>query len=602
MPLQAMPGRRVFAVAGLGLQAANMIGALLRCLIVEDSEDDALLLYSELARINRKVQYLRVDCAEDMRAALLEADWDLVISDHSLPRFSSLEALKVLQESGRDIPFIIYSGEVSEHVAVAAMHSGAQDAIPKGNFARLLPSIEREMRGAVLRRAKKKADEDVRKLAFYDSLTGLPNRNLFCDFVARHRTQTADRAATVFVLDIDHFLRINHCYGPRVGDELICQFAQRLQECVPDDGMVARLCSDEFAVFLATESSDQAREIAEHMGRSLSKTFTQGPLEFHLSISIGIVVSTSDADEIADLLINAEMAMFRAKSMGGNTNQFYASEMGVVARQQLKLENAMRCAVERNELFVEYQPSWDAASGKLIGIEAFVRWRHPELGVLQPDDFIPLANESGVIIEIGRWVLSQACAQTMAWQAAGHPDLTIAVNVSSVQFWQPGLVQTVAEVLAATAIDPQCLELEISESVLLRDVKITIGTLRALKSMKVKISVGHFGTAHSSLSYLKRLPIDILKVDRSMSCDVTQDVETAAIVKAVGALGRSLGLVTVVEGVETMEQFQFFHDQRYDRVQGFLFSKPRSAEDITELLNLRSSAPPPSGRGHAAAV
>ncbi len=568
-----------------------MTNSPMRLLVVEDSEDDARLLYSELARTNANITYLRVDCADDMRSALLESEWDIVISDHSMPCFSSLEALDLLKECGKDIPFIIYSGDVSEHVEVAAMCSGAQDSIVKGNVARLLPAIEREIHGAEIRRAKEQADARVHKLAFYDSLTGLPNRNLFCDYVSRKLRQAAGQAGTVYVLDIDRFLRVNNCFGHLVGDALIRQVAQRLQECVPEDGMVARSGSDEFAVFLGNSASDgEARAAAEQIRRAFAKPFTEGTLEFHLSLSIGIASSSRAGQEVPELLINAETAMFRAKALGGNNYQIYAREMGDTAGAQLVLESALRKAVERDELLLEYQPNINVASGKLTGVEALVRWRHPELGVLAPDEFISLANESGLITEIGAWVLQTACRQARAWHDAGFAGLTMAVNVSAVQFWQPGLVQTVAQVLADTGIDPQCLELEITESVLMRNADTTVATLQTLKNMRVKISIDDFGTGYSSLNYLRRFPIDILKIDKSFSCDVIGNAESAAIVRAIGALARGLGLMTVAEGVETAEQLDFFRQQCCDRVQGFLFSAPRPAEEIAEMLEESRSA------------
>jgi diguanylate cyclase (GGDEF)-like protein len=569
---------------------AVMTNPRMRLLMVEDSEDDARLLYSELTQTASDISYVRVDTAEDMRAALNDAEWDIVISDHSLPRFSSLEALQVLKECGKDIPFIIYSGEVSEHVAVAAMYSGAQDSIHKGNFARLLPAIERELHGAAMRRAKEQADVEVHKLAFYDSLTGLPNRNLFCNHVSAKLLHSNRRSAAVYVLDIDRFLRINNCFGHKIGDALIHQIGQRLQQCVPEEGMLARLGSDEFAVFLGSISGeDQARNAANDIRQAFARPFTQGTLEFYLSVSIGIAMSSRD-EEVQELLISAETAMFRAKNMGGNGHQFYAREMGAVAGEQLVLESALRKAVERQQLILEYQPCLQVLSGKLNGVEALVRWRHPELGLLQPDDFIPLANESGLITEIGKWVLQNACRQAKIWHDAGNPGLTISVNLSAVQFWQPGLAQIVAEVLAETGLEPQCLELEITESVLMRDAEATIATLQALKSMRVKISVDDFGTGYSSLSYLRRFPIDILKIDKSFTCDVTKDAETAAIVQTIGVLGRSLGLVTVAEGVETAEQLEFFNQQGYDRVQGFLFSPARPAADVTAMLGTHAGA------------
>ena len=562
----------------------------IRLLIVEDSEDDARLLYSELTRANGDITYARVDCAEDMRSALLDSEWDIVISDHSMPRFSSLEALDLLKECGKDIPFIIYSGDVSEHVEVAAMCSGAQDSIVKGNFARLLPAMEREIHGAAVRRAKEQADARVHKLAFYDSLTGLPNRNLFCDHVGRKLLQAEGQPAAIYLLDIDRFLRVNNCFGHKIGDELMREVAQRLQECVPGEGMVARCGSDEFAIFLGNICGDrQARDAAEQIRQAFVMPFVEGALEFRICVSIGIVASPRDGDDVAELLINAETAMFRAKSLGGDNYQFYAREMGAVAGAQLVLESALRKAVAREELLLEYQPNFNVVTGALTGVEALVRWRHPQMGLLQPDDFIPLANESGLIAEIGTWVLQNACRQAKAWHDAGHAGLTMAVNVSAVQFWQPGLVRTVAQLLAETGIDPQCLELEITESVLMRNADTTITTLEALKGMRVKISVDDFGTGYSSLSYLRRFPIDILKIDKSFSCDVIKDVESAAIVRAIGALARGLGLVTVAEGVETAEQLEFYRQQHCDRVQGFLFSAPRSVADITEMLGARAA-------------
>lgn len=315
----------------------------IRLLIVEDSEDDARLLHSELTRSNSDITYARVDCAEDMRAALLESEWDIVISDHSMPRFSSLEALDLLKECGKDIPFIIYSGDVSEHVEVAAMCSGAQDSIVKGNFARLLPAMEREIHGAAVRRAKEQADAHVHRLAYYDSLTGLPNRNLFCDHVSRKLLQAEGQPAAVYVLDIDRFLRVNNCFGHKIGDALIRQVAQRLQECVPEEGMVARSGGDEFAVFLGNASSEpQARAAAEHIRQAFSRPFVEDALEFYISVSIGIVASPRDGDDVPELLINAETAMFRAKSLGGNNCQIYAREMGAVAGAQLV--SRVRCA------------------------------------------------------------------------------------------------------------------------------------------------------------------------------------------------------------------------------------------------------------------
>ena len=459
-----MLDRAMTNVAGSG-----MANQRLRCLIVEDSEDDALLLQLELSRTGADVKCLRVDCAAEMASALLEADWDIVISDHSLPGFSSLEALQILQQCGKDIPFIIYSGAVSEHVAVAALHSGAQDSIPKGNVARLVPAIERELHGAAVRRARDQADAQVRRLAFYDTLTGLPNRNLFCQHVGGRLAQADSCPAAVLVLDLDRFKHVNTGHGAKAGDALIIQVAQRLQACVPDDGMVARLGSDEFAVFLPTTLlAPPTKDAATQILQALARQYQWDALEFFLGASIGIALSSGIHDDVQELLIKAETALFQVKGAGGGTYRFYEPEMGAAGRQHLDLENAMRHAVRRGELFVEYQPTWSVANGKLTGVEALVRWLHPVRGRIAPDAFIALADEAGLINEIGHWVLETACRQAKAWHDAGHPELNIAVNVSAVQFWQPGLLRSITDVLLATGIDPRRLELEITESVLLR--------------------------------------------------------------------------------------------------------------------------------------
>ena len=560
----------------------------MRLLMVEDSEEDARLLYSELTQANADIKFKRVDCADDMRAALSNSEWDIVISDHSMPHFSSLEALSLLKECGKDIPFIIYSGNVSEHVEVAALCSGAQDSIQKGNIARLMPAMEREIHGAAVRRAKEAADARVHKLAYYDSVTGLPNRNLFCDYVSEKLQEPDAGISAVCVLDIDRFLRINNGFGYKAGDALISLAGQRLQQCVPEEGMVARLGSDDFAVFIGGLADiERVHEAVEQIKQAFSRPFRiqQGGLELYVTVSLGVSVSPRDGNDMADLLNTAETAMYRAKKLGGGNYQFYAPSMRAVSDEQWRLESALRGAVVRQELVLEYQPLLSLVSGKLTGVEALVRWRHPSLGVLQPDDFIPIANESGLVLEIGKWVLMTACRQAKAWHDAGHVGLAMAVNVSPVQFWQPGLVQFVAQVLEETGLDPRCLELEITESVLMQDAEISRMTLLALKEMNVKISVDDFGTGYSSLSYLKRFPIDVLKIDRMFSSDVSNNAESAAIVQAISALARSLHLTMVAEGVETNEQLSFFREQQCERAQGFLFSEPCCPDRIAAMLN-----------------
>lgn len=566
----------------------TMTSDCIRLLLVEDSEEDACLLYSELHQTSAQFTFSRVDCAEDMRAALAESEWDIVISDHSMPRFSSLEALNLLRECGKDIPFIIYSGDVSDHVEVAAMCSGAQDSITKGNFARLFPAMEREIRNAAMRRAREQADAHVHKLAFYDSLTGLPNSNMFLKCVSAKVLRPQGNFSTILVLNVDQFRRINNCYGHKIGEALICQIAQRLQQCVPDHGMVARSCRDEFVVFLDNALDAQmAHDGAEQIRQVLSRPFVEDAQDLQITVSIGIALSQRDGEDVPGLLIRAESAMQRAKSRGGNNCQLYVAEIGAAAGEQLRIESALRKAVSRQELFLEYRPKMNAATGAMTGLEAWVLWNHPERGQLEPDNFIPLANESGLICEIGTWVLHNACRQAKYWHDTGHAGLTIAVKVSAAQFLRSNLVQTVAGVLAHTGIEPHCLELEITESTLMRCADTTVMTLQALKRLQVKISVANFGAGHSSLGHLTRFPVDSLKIDKLFSRAATRDVGVAVIVKAIGTMASGLGLATVVEGVESVDQLDFLRQQFGPSVQSFLLSAPRSVADIAEMLETR---------------
>ena len=567
----------------------------MRVLIVEDSEDDAHLLYSELAGAGNELTYERVDCASGMRAALQESDWDVVISDHSMPSFSSLEALDLLKESGKDIPFIIYSGNIGEHLAVSAMRSGAHDYIYKGNFARLMPSIERELKNAAIRRAQKQAENHIYRLAYHDELTGLPKRNLFCDRVGNMLSPHAGQKipAAMYFMDVDRLMRINNTYGYGMGDALIRQVAQRLQDCVAGNGILARIGGDKFAVFRSGVAD--AREIqtfADHIMESFAGPFLIDNLEFYVTLSMGICVYPDDGGDVSSLLVNAESAMSLAKKLWRNNYKYYVKEMGEATSRRLVLETSLRRAVERGELLLQYQPVMDMKSGNFTGAEALVRWNHPEFGVLSPDKFIPLADETGLIIEIGEWVLHQACMQTKSWHDMGFFPMSISVNVSAVQLGQPQLLNHVANVLSKTGLAPACLELEITESVLMQDAEVSISMLRALKDMGIKISVDDFGTGYSSLSYLKRFPIDILKIDKSFIRDIAMDTDNSAIVTAIAALARSLKLSVLAEGVESKEQLGFLRREQCDRVQGFFFSRPVDPEALLSLMMKKKIAQP----------
>jgi len=565
-------------------------------LVVEDSEDDAYLLFSELISSGARVDYQRVDTANDMASALARSEWDIIICDHSMPGFDALTALEVLKQSGKDIPFIIYSGHISDQTATNAMSDGVKDYIQKGNFARLIPVIERELKGAEARSAVRQADHRIKELAYYDNLSSLPNHNLFCARVAEwmqeHELRSEEPAGALFYIDIDRFLRINSSFGYEAGNEMLRQIARRLAECAAESGAVlARFGGDEFCIFYPGLVDREAVEnFAQWLRQAFDSPFMHGEIELYLTASVGIAMIPADGRQVYTLLMNAETANAVAKRQGSGF-RFYEREMNASSAERMAMESELRHAIERNQLYVQYQPCVDARNLRTVGVEALVRWRHPERGLIPPDRFIPIADESGLIVEIGEWVLRQACQQCKVWHDMGHIDLGVSVNVSAVQFAQPRLLDQVRRALADTGFPPESLTLEITESVIMQDAESAVGMLRALKHMGVKVSVDDFGTGYSSLSYLKRFPIDILKIDKSFVRTLGLNDEDTAIVHAILALAKSLRLFTVAEGVETELQADLLRRADCDHFQGFLYSRPIDPEALTERLAAECLAP-----------
>ncbi len=570
----------------------------MRVLLVEDSEDEALLLTHELKRAAAEVSWKRVDTPEALRAALNEEEWDLVISDHAMPRFSSEEAFEEVRRCGKDIPFIIYSGTINETAAFAAMAKGVHDFVEKGNVRRLLPVIQREMKTVAQARARVRAENRLHRVAHYDQLTGLPNRQYFCEQAGRLMAEcTAGSGATLLFLDVDRFMRINNTFGYAVGDQLVRQVAGRLQSAVSQRGIVTRMGLDDFALLDCSAATEpEGRALVERVMHAFTQAFRLDGREFFLTLSIGACRFPQDGEDIATLLVNAENAMFLAKRNGRNNFQFYVHDPENTSAERLEMETALRHAVRRREFVLHYQPSIDISAQRITAVEALVRWHHPLRGMIAPDKFIPLADETGLIGEIGHWVLFEACAQTRRWHDAGLSGLKVSVNVSAVQFRQCDLVQIVAEALTRTGLAPWCLDLEITETVLMQDADTTIATLLALKAMGVCVSVDDFGTGYSSLAYLKRFPIDTLKIDKSFMRDCTRDGNNAAIVRTVIALAKNLDLESIAEGVETEEQVNFLRAEGCDRLQGYYFSKPLPPDALLDFVQ-RAGRLLPAGRG-----
>jgi len=430
-------------------------------------------------------------------------------------------------------------------------------------------------------------------LAYHDALTDLPNQSLFKDRLkqAIALSHRSNQMQAVLLLNLDRFKTVNDSLGYLAGDLLLQSVAQRLTSCVRDCDTVARFGGDEFAILLTQLSRAQdAATTANAIRQALNQAFLFDDQEIFVSNSIGISVYPQDGRETAALLKSAGAALDRAKEQGGNNYQFYTAGGTTRALRQLVLESNLRPGLERREFFVQYQPQVSSADFHLVGMEALVRWQHPNLGLLYPNEFIHLAEDSGLIIPLGDWVCRTACIQNKAWQEAGLVPMRLAVNFSARQFQQPTFISTIEEILKETNLDPGWLELEITESSIMKDPDKAIEKLLELKMMGIKVAIDDFGTGYSSLNYLKRFPIDTLKIDRSFVSDLCKDPHDTAIVRAIITLGHALDLTVVAEGVETREQLESLTELECDVVQGFLFSKALPTEDFEELLIAQGQA------------
>jgi diguanylate cyclase (GGDEF)-like protein/PAS domain S-box-containing protein len=433
----------------------------------------------------------------------------------------------------------------------------------------------------------KQTQEKLNHLAYHDALTDLPNQVLFKDRLkqAIAYSRRSDQMHAVLLLNLDRFKTINDSLGYTAGDRLLQSVAQRLTSCVRESDTVARFGSDEFAILLTQISRAQdAANAARAIKEVLDQAFLYDDQELFVSTSIGISLYPHDDRDTSGLLKSASAALDRAKEQGGNNYQFYTAGGTTRALKQLVLESNLRGALERQEFVVHYQPQVRIPDFHLVGMEALVRWRHPSLGMLYPSEFVPVAEDSGLIIALGDWVMRTACSQNMEWQDKGLAPMRLSVNFSARQFQQPSFIATVAEILKETNLDPRWLELELTESSIMKEPEQAIEKLHELKLMGIRVAIDDFGTGYSSLNYLKRFPIDTLKIDRSFVADVCKDPHDTAIVRAIITLGHALDLMVIAEGVETQEQLQYLSSLGCDVVQGFLFSKSLSAPVFEELL------------------
>ena len=431
----------------------------------------------------------------------------------------------------------------------------------------------------------------IRPLAFFDPLTGLPNRTLLADRFQQAASSAQRRGGEMAVLfiDLDRFKQVNDSLGHLIGDELLRGVASRVRACLREADTLARLGGDEFIILLSEIGcSEDAAVVARKCIDALQPPFLLSGHELRVTPSIGIAVHPDDGASLDALVKCADTAMYAAKDSGRNNYQFFTADMNARIVARLEMENDLRRALERGEFRLDYQPRVDLASGRVLGVEALVRWDHPSRGLVVPGSFIPVAEESGLIVPLGSWVLREACRQGAAWIREGVAPVTIAVNVSAKQFRHDGFLDDVRGALEDTRLPASSLEVELTESLLVQDFQRTLAQLGELKALGVRLSVDDFGTGYSSMSYLKRFPVDNLKVDRSFVRDLTTDANDRAIAASIVALGHQLGLRVVAEGVESAEQLAILQGQTCDEYQGFLFSEPRSPQEVVRLL-----APPP---------
>ena len=463
--------------------------------------------------------------------------------------------------------------------------------------ASLLTEVEKEKASA----------QQIEHLAYYDNLTGLANRALFSRLLERELLEARryNRQLAVMFVDLDRFKNINDTLGHEAGDELLKEVAARMRSTLRASDALARLGGDEFVILLPNLNDEQhLTTVAQKILAAVAQPYLSHDQEFRVTASIGISMYPSDGVDEPTLMTHADIAMYQAKEDGKNTFAFYTDELNKHSIERIAFESSLRHALENTQFEVHYQPKVECRTGRMTGVEALLRWNHPDLGWVPPSKFIPIAEETGLIVALGRWVLETACRQQVAWCKLGLPSFRMAVNLSARQFGDDHLLRDVSSVLDSTGIDPAFLELEITESMLMRNVRKASEVLAAFKKLGIRLSVDDFGTGYSSLSNLKRFPVDTIKVDRSFVRDLPADEADKAIADAIIAMGRSLGMTIVAEGVETEAQASFLREHGCDEIQGFFYSKAIPASAIVELLKSRPSAvlsscdvvPTPRGR------
>jgi diguanylate cyclase (GGDEF)-like protein len=562
----------------------------MRTLIAEDDPVSRRLLQAMLVKWGYEVE-VAVDGEQAWERLSAEDTPRLAILDWMMPGMDGVQVCREVRKR-KDKPYtyiLLLTAKSDRQDIIAGLDAGADDYITKPFSSHELEARLRAGRRVLdLQAELLAAREELHIRATHDHLTGLPNRLLFADRLtqAMNTARRNKQMMAVMFLDLDRFKLINDSLGHNVGDLLLQKVAARLGICLRDVDTLARMGGDEFTIILSDVKSERdATIIAQRILDSLVKPMVVDGHELFISTSIGVCVFPHHGEDVETLVRNADTAMYRAKDQGRNRYYVYSAVPNATASTRTKLEADLVSAVDNNELVLYFQPFVDIRTRRTVGMEALVRWQHPELGLLPPDQFIPMAEQTGLIVPLTEWTLRAACEQNCAWQAAGYPAISVAVNISSRHFHQGDLASVVQDALKKSSLAPDRLCLELTESALVLNPELAASSLEKLKAIGVRIAIDDFGTGHSSLSYLKRFPIDAVKIDRSFVRDVTSDPDDAAIAGAIVAMAHSLKLHVIAEGVETSEQLDFLKSLGCDQIQGYFIGRPAKADSFDTMMH-----------------
>jgi diguanylate cyclase (GGDEF)-like protein len=558
----------------------------LRTLIIEDSEDDTALVLRELRRSGYAPEHERVETAEALGAALVKQSWDVIISDHSMPQLDGLRALQIVRQQGIDTPFIIVSGSIGEDVAVRAMKAGANDYIMKDKMARLVPAIERELMEAEARHAHRQSQQRVHYLAYHDPLTELPNRVQFQEHLQRviDDARQNSHTAALLLLDLNNFHEINDTLGYSNGDALLQEAAGRLLALQRRSDMTARLGGDDFALLLYPADAAYAESVAQRAQETLTAPIVVAGFSLEVGAKIGIALFPDHGANAQLLLQHADVALSQAKQ-GTLACSVYDPLHDPSNPRRLLLMSDLRAAIHGNsQLTPHFQPKIDLRSGKVTGVEALVRWTHPERGPVPPDEFILLAEKTGIIHRLTQLVLEKSMESCYDWHLKGR-TIPVAVNLSVKDLLDQTLVDKVQALLIGRAMEADMLELEITETALMEDPARALEILTALSDMGIRLHIDDFGTGYSSLGYLKKLPVNAIKIDHSFVSDMVGNKDSSMIVRSTVDLAHNLGLKVIAEGVENAEILDRLKSYDCDEAQGYFIAHPMPAGETARWLS-----------------